>query len=130
DGGSPIRGDFVQPAIGDRALIHPGAKYRTDRAPELLFGVLRKVAAELALYQRFVFVDDALPIGGGELRVEGDAGFELGVLDHLFEMMMLDAQYHLAIHLDEAAIGIIGETLVAAFLRQAQHRRIVEAEIE
>ena len=40
DGGAPVVRDSVQLAIGDRALIVPGKKNGTDRAPELLVWVL------------------------------------------------------------------------------------------
>ncbi len=38
DRGSPVGRDVVQPAIGDRARVHPGAEHRADRAPQLLWG--------------------------------------------------------------------------------------------
>jgi len=33
DGRSPVRRDVVQPAVGNCALVHPGAEYRADGAP-------------------------------------------------------------------------------------------------
>ena len=44
--------------------------------------------------------------------------------------MMLDAQHDVGIHLDEAAIAVIGEAAVPARLRQTFDGLIVEAEIE
>ena len=130
DCGAPIRRDLMKPAIGDRALVHPRAEDRADRAPELLLRVLRERLAERALDQRLVIGDDVMPILGLQLRVEIDAAVELLRLDHILEMVMLDAEHDLAVHLDEAAIAVIGKALVAARLGEALDRLIVEAEIE
>src|SRR5579872_7429308 len=46
---SPIRRNFMEAAVGDRALIHPRAEHRADRAPKLLLRILRERLAELAL---------------------------------------------------------------------------------
>ncbi len=45
-------------------------------------------------------------------------------------MVMLDAEHDLAVHLDEAAIAVLGEARIAALARQALDGVVVEAEIE
>ena len=65
-----------------------------------------------------------------ELGVEHRADLELMVLDQLLEMMVLDAEHDLPVHLQKAAIAVIGEALVAALPRQTLHGLVVEAEIE
>ncbi len=60
--GAPFGGDVVQPAIGDRALVHPGTEHRADRAPELFLGVLRERLAGLALDHVLVALRHAVPV--------------------------------------------------------------------
>ena len=43
---------------------------------------------------------------------------------------MVDAQHDIAVHLDEAAIAVIGEARIAGALGQALDGLVVEAEIE
>jgi hypothetical protein len=50
--------------------------------------------------------------------------------ERLLEMVMIDAEHDVAIHLDEAAIAVIGEAGVAGAPGQAFDRDVVEAEIE
>ena len=38
----------------------------------------------------------------------------LHVFEDVLEMVMLDAEHDVAVHLDEAAVAVIGETRVAA----------------
>ena len=45
DGGAPVVGDVVEPAVGLRALVVPGPEDRADRAPELLARVVRESRA-------------------------------------------------------------------------------------
>ena len=45
-------------------------------------------------------------------------------------MMMLEAEHHVGIHGDEAAIAVIGEAAIAGHFRQRLDRLVVEAEIE
>ena len=74
--------------------------------------------------------DDDLPILGGEIGVERLPGFELVVFDQLLEMVVLDTEHDLPVHLDEAAIAVIGKALVLALDGQALDRPVVEPEVE
>ncbi len=74
--------------------------------------------------------DDRLPIRGAELGVEHGIGLDLVVLDQLLEVMVLDAEHDLAVHLQKTAIAVIGEALVAALFGQPRDRLVVEPEIE
>ena len=127
---APVGGDVVQPAIGDGARVHPGAEDRADRAPQLLLRVLREGLAALLRDDVLETGDDRLPILGGELGVEHGAAVELVVFEQLLEMVVVDAEHDLAVHLDEAAIAVIGEALVAALARQPDDRSVVEPEVE
>ena len=130
DGGAPGGGDVVQAAIGVGAGVHPGAEDGADGAPELFVGVHREGRALLLLDHLLVFGDDLAPVIGRQGGVFVDAGVEFGVLDDLFEAMMIDAEDDGAIHLDEAAIAVPGEAGVAAGLLEAGDGGVVEAEVE
>ena len=120
----------MQAAVGDRALVHPGAKDGADRAPKLRVRVLRKILAELFLHARLVTLDKLLPIAGVEVGVEHVAVAVLMLVEQFFEVVRVNSQHHVRIHGDEAAIGVIGEAGVAGFLRERGDGRIVEPEIE
>jgi hypothetical protein len=52
------------------------------------------------------------------------------ILQNILEVVMLDVEHDVGIHLDEAAVGIIGEAPVAGLARQRLDGLVVEAEIE
>ena len=60
----------------------------------------------------------------------------LEAFDHDFERLMiftsalLHAEHHVTVHLDEAAIAVPCETLVARRGDECLHRFVIEAEIE
>ncbi len=86
--------------------------------------------AELIAHQVHVLADHALPILGVELGVERHAAVVLVLVEDVFEMMVLDAEHDVRIHLDEAAIAVIGEARIARQLGQARDGLVVEPEIE
>ncbi len=110
DGGAPIVGDIVQAAIGDGARVLPGAEHGGDRAPKLGVEVLRERLAELALDQGLEAGHERHPILGGKLGVVLQPLEIFEVLEDLLEQLMVDAEHHIGIHLDEAAIGVIGKS--------------------
>ena len=77
-----------------------------------------------------VVLDDVEPIGGGKVGVEQIALGVLAALDDVLEAVGIDVEHDVGIHLDETAIAVIGEALVARRLGERQHRFVVEAEVE
>ena len=130
DGGAPIVGNVVQAAIGDGARVLPGAEHGGDGAPELGVQVLREGLAELGLDQGLIAGDELEPILGAEFGVEFEALETFVILQDLLEQLVIEAEHHVGIHLDEAAIGVVGEAPVARAPRQALDGLVVEAEIE
>ena len=96
-------------AIGDGARRHPGSEDGADRAPQLLGDILRERLAGLLLDTSLVAGDDAVPILGGEIGVGGIAALVLELAEDVLEAVMFDAEHDIGIHLDEAAIAVIGE---------------------
>ncbi len=92
--------------------------------------VLRKRRSALRLNASLVAGDQLGPIVGVEIGVEHVAVDVLVLVEDFFEHMMLEPQHHVAIHGDEAPVGIIRETTIAGVLRQRLDGDIVEAEIE
>src|SRR3546814_11647731 len=58
------------------------------------------------------------------------AAILLGELEDLLEVMVVDFEHHVAEHLDEAAVAVVGEAPVTGGLGEAFHRLVVEAEVE
>ena len=54
----------------------------------------------------------------------------LGALELGFEEPVLDVEHDVAIHRDEAAVGVPGEAGVATGALEGHHRLVIEAEVE
>ena len=130
DGRAPRLGDSMQAAVGDRACVHPRAEYGTDRAPELLVRVLRKRLAVFFLYAGLVALHDLDPVAGIEIGVEYEALLVLVVFEDVFEVVVIDVEHHVRIHLYETAIGIVGEALVVRGFCQRFRGFVVEPEVQ
>ena len=130
DGGAPLGRDVLQPAVGDGALVHPRAEDGADRAPELLARILGERCVELAHDDRLVFADDGLPVLGRKVGVEDQAVVELVLFQHLLEDVVIDAEHHVGIHLDEAAVAVEGEARIARTLGEPGDGHIVQTEVQ
>ena len=136
DGRAPGLGDVVHLAVGDGPVVHPGAEHGADRAPELLAGIVGEFLAGLLLDGRLEAGDQVLEVGGGQVGVGLDAAGVLLLLDDGLEGVDvvlvdgLEAEDDVAVHLDEAAVGVVDEALVAGLGDQGGGRPVVEAEVE
>ena len=136
DGRAPGLGDVVHLAVGDGPVVHPRAEDRADRAPELLLRVVGEVLAGLLLDGRLEAGDEVLEVGGREVGIALDAALVLLPLDDDLEGVDvvlvdgLEAEDDVAVHLDEAAVGVVDEALVAGLGDQGRGRLVVEAEVE
>ena len=86
--------------------------------------------AELFLDLGLVEPDHMPPLVGREFGVEFEPEPALLVLQYFLENLVVEPEHDVAVHLDEAAIAVIGEARVAGILRQRLDRLVVEAEIE
>ena len=127
---APAFGNGVEPAIGDGALVHPGAEYGADGAPQLIVRILRERRAMLVRDEGLVTDDERRPVVGVELGVEHIAVSVLVLVEDFLEQAMFEAEHHVRIHGDEAPVGIIGEAAVAGIRRERLDGDVVEAEIE
>ncbi|MNE16934.1 hypothetical protein D3C77_231900 [compost metagenome] len=130
DGRAPAFGDVVHAAIEFRPVVHPAFEHGADRAPQLGLRVLREGLAQFALDQGLVVRDHLLPVFGGQFGVDRNAEAILVIVQHLFEIVVAEAEHHVGIHGDEAAVGIEGEAAVARQLGQALDRLVVQAQVQ
>ena len=66
----------------------------------------------------------------GELDVVVLADLFLMLLQQVLELILAHVHHDIGVHLDEAAMAVVGEALVAGQLHQVLHRLVVEAEVE
>ena len=127
---APRGRNVIELAIGDGALVHPRAEHGTDGTPELFMRILREWLAGGRLHLGLIARNHDRPVGGREISVEHVIVVILELLKNLFEFMMIYVEYDIRIHLDEAAVGIIGKALVAGASGDGIHCRIIQAEVE
>ena len=127
---APIGGNVVELAVGDRALVHPRGEDCADGAPELILGIMREWLAGRLLNLGLVLDDDLAPIIGVEVGVERVALAVLVVFENVLEIVAVDVEHDIGIHLNEAAVAVVGEALVARAFRQGLDRTVVEPEVE
>ena len=130
DGRAPVLGDRVELAVGDRARVHPGREHRADRAPELGLRILGEGLSELLLHLRLVTLDQRREVVGVKLGVLDDALLLLGGFENVLEQVVIEVEHHVRVHLDEAAVAVIGEAPVARAFGDRGHGLVVEPEVE
>ena len=130
DGGAEQALDAFYLAVADRSGAVPGAEYRVDGAPELIERRLRKRAAGAAGVDLLVGGDHAVQVGGVQVGVLGHPLALLGGVEGVLEVLVLHPHHHVAVHLDETPVGVLGEAGVARLLGQAFDRGVVEPEVE
>src|ERR1039457_1744215 len=130
DGGAQVVGDLVHLAVVLGAVVKPGAEHGVAGAGELHQRVLRERLAGLLLHQLLVAGDDLLQILGGEIGIQLGIGLLLLSVEDLVEIVFGDFENHVAVHLDEAAIAIVGEARVVALGNHGFDGFVVQAEVE
>ena len=127
---APACRNAVEPAIGGRARIHPAVEHGTDGAPQLVMRVLREWPAGLFLDNRHVGGDKRFQIVACQTSVIKDATAKLQLLEFVLEQPVINLHHDIGIHLDEAAIAVIGKALVIGAPGQPRNRVVIQPEIE
>ena len=130
DGGAQHVVNVVDAAIGLGAIVEPGAEHGIARHHQLLVRVLRKLALGVLLHDLLVFGDDFLQRLGVEIGVELGLLLLLLAVEDFFERVLGNVEHDGAEHLNQAAIGVVGEARIVAALGQALDRLVVQAEVE
>ena len=130
DRGAQVVRNLVHLAIVDGAVVEPGAEHGIARALELIHGLLRKRLAGLLLHQLLIARDHLLQILGRQPGIELHPGLLLLAIEDLVEIVLRDLQHHVAVHLDEAAIAIVGEPRIVALGHEGLHGLVVQPQVE
>ncbi len=126
-----LSGMLCRRAIGDGALVHPRCRTPRRSRPTAARAGPAETGLPSSSSTRSLYLHDQIrPVVGGQIGVERVALAVLVVVEQLLEVLMVDAQHHVGIHGDEAAIAVIGEAPVARLRRQRLDGFVVEAEIE
>ena len=89
-----------------------------------------KLALRDLLHLCLELVHHALQVLGGQVDVEVHFLLFLDLVDDVLELVLLDAHDHVAEHLDEPAVGVPGEALVAGPADQALDGLVVQAQVQ
>ena len=130
DGRAEVVRDAVDLAVIGRPAGVPALEYRLDRAPQLRRRVLGERRAALRLDDRLEFLDQCLQVVGGEIDVARRLAALLELAEHLFERLLAEIEHDVAVHLDEAAVGVVGEAGVLRPRDQSAHRRVVQTQVQ
>ncbi len=114
-------------AVGNRAWVSPALEDSPDGQIQLFAGVGGEIASRLLLHDLLELRYQFLPILRGKIDVQFHAALLFLGGERLLEIVAIDVHDDAGEHLDEAAVGIVGETLVSGLGRQAVHRLIVQA---
>ena len=117
-------------AVAVGALVVPGVEDGADGALELLHRVVGEVVAGLGLHVRLELLDDLAQGIGREVGVLLDAGALLRVVEDAVEVAALEVEDDVGEHHHEAAVGVVGEALVAGLRGERLQGVRVEAEVE
>jgi hypothetical protein len=121
---APVVWDAVDAAVGDGAPPHPRVEDRLDRLLELLARIAGEVVEPLEPARE-------LPEHVGvELAVERGVALLLDAGDLVLEAHAFDPAHDVAEHLHEAAVGVPGKARIAGAVGQAQHRGVVQAQVQ
>jgi len=130
DGGAPVARDAVHAAVVDRAVVVPGAEHGADRLEQLHLRVLRELGAHDLEVERLVLLDDLLEVVRIELVVEVDALLLLDAVQNLLKFALGNLHHDVGEHLDEAAVGVVGEPLVLREVRKPHDGHVVQAQVQ
>ncbi len=129
-GGAEIVRDLVGAPVDLSAWRIPRVEDGAIRAAELLTGVLREAVSGGVFVDLLEGPDQLAKVVGREVHVLRRSARRLEVAERLLEAMPVDAVHDLAVHLDQAAVRVVGEARVAGGLRETFDRHVVEPEVE
>ena len=122
--------DVIDAPIGLGALVLPAPEDGVAGRDQLHQRILRKILAGLFFHQLFILGDDFLERIGLELVVELDLCGGLHAIENVLELLLGNVEDHVAEHLDEAAVGVIGKAGIIAAPGERLDGLVVEAEVE
>jgi len=134
DGRAEQARHLVDLAVLDRALAVPAAEHGVDGGEQLLERILREGLLDLLHVDLLVDLAQFLELVGRQVGVFLRAVLLLQLGHRHFEIMVRQAgrraHDHVAEHVDEAAVAVPARARVARAFDEAEHRLVVEAEVE
>ncbi len=130
DGGSEIVCNPVGVAICECAVRVPRMEHGFHRHHQLVVGILGEVLTRLVLDDLLEALQHSRQGGGIEVGVRLDACCGTSFGQDLLERVIVDTHHDASEHLDEAAIGVIDEALIAECLDHAGEDCVVDADVE
>src|SRR5581483_2857376 len=113
-----------------RALVVPRAEHGIARHHQLLVRVLREVAFGVLLHDLLVLLNHFLQRLGVEVSVELGLFLLLFGVEDFIESVLRDVEHHVAEHLNQTTIRIVGKARVVRAARQRFHRNVVQPEVQ
>ena len=130
DSGAPLVGDLVHLTINVGAGVVPRTEDGLDSADQLLFGVLGELFALLLQVNLLEFLDQFLQVVGVQLNVLLHALALLHGVDALLKEALAQLHDDVRVHLDEAAVAVVGKAGVVGLLGQAFNSLVVQAQVQ
>ncbi len=130
DRGAEVAGDALLAAVELGPVGVPRVEDGLYGQVHLLARVLREVASGVPRDDLLELLDQLLQVGRVEIHVDRDALGLLRGLQRLLEEVPVDAEDGLAEHLDQAAVGVPREALVAGLGDEADDGGIGKADVE
>jgi hypothetical protein len=130
DGGAEVVRNLVHLAVVDGAGVEPGAEHGVARALKLSQGILREGLAGFLLDQLLVARDDLFQVFRPSVRYPAWPWPSSSGRRTRRRNRAWDLEHHVAVHLDEAAVAIVGEARTVALGFQRLDGLVVEAEVE
>ncbi len=122
--------DAVEAAVVAGAPVVPRLEHRPDRRVELLAGILGEGLAPVLPVDVLEDLDQVAQVVGREVDVLLHPAPALHRRQRLLEVLLRDLGHDVAEHLDEAAVGVVGEAGVVGAGGEALHADVVEPEVE
>ena len=91
--------------------VVPGTENCFDSGLELNNGIGGEVLAQLVLVLSLELLCQELEVSSGKIEVVGNALFFLHLVDELLKVLLANFHNDVGEHLDEAAVGVVNETL-------------------
>ena len=125
DGRAEVVGDTCRVAVVDGAPPVPRAEDGLDGEPQLLLGIVGEPGRDAA-----ETLDDLTQVVDGEIAVAGDVAVAPELGQHLLEQLVAMAEHDRPEHLDEPAVRVVGEMLVAALRGETLHHLGIQTDVE
>ena len=129
-GGADVVGNLFHVAVVVGFGVPPAAEHGVARHGKLLARIFGKGLVGFFLDELLVIGDDGLQVVGGEVGIELGLDLRFARIEDVVELLHVDIERDFAEHLDEAAIAIVGETLVAALRGEAGGGLVVQAQVQ